>query len=147
MSSRHADLDRVFADSSGFHALANPRDRQHLVAQRLFRRLNQRSSHLYTTRYVLAETHALILARTRNRVLALESLLEIESSRGTTLVPVLDEDEQRARAILRQYDDKLFSLTDAVSFAVMQRLRLRVAFTFDDDFAQAGFTDLRQLLA
>jgi predicted nucleic acid-binding protein len=37
-------------------------------------------------------------------------------------------------------------LTDAISFAVMRRLRLPVAFTFDDDFAQAGFGDLRQIL-
>jgi predicted nucleic acid-binding protein len=40
----------------------------------------------------------------------------------------------------------LLSLTDAVSFAAMQRLRLRVAFTFNDKIAQAGLGDLRQIL-
>ena len=98
----HGDLERVFADSSGFHALANPRDGQHEAAMRLFRQLNARSSQLYTTRYVLAETHALLIARTRNQKLALDTLTEIESSSGTTLVPVLDEDERNARGILRR---------------------------------------------
>jgi len=34
------------------------------------------------------------------------------------------------------------SLTDAASFAVMERLRLPAAFTFDRHFAQYGFTVL-----
>ena len=48
----------------------------------------------------------------------------------------------RAREIIRQYEDKSFSLTDATSFAVMERLRISYAFTFDRNFAQYGFTIL-----
>ncbi len=43
---------------------------------------------------------------------------------------------------LYQYDDKDFSLTDATSFAVMERIRVPYAFTFDRHFAQYGFTVL-----
>ena len=42
------------------------------------------------------------------------------------------------RAILDRYADKDFSLTDAINFAVMDRLRLRTAFAFDRHFAQYG---------
>jgi len=51
-------------------------------------------------------------------------------------------DEERAQQILFQYTDKDFSFADAISFAVMERLDIRRAFTFDRDFAQYGFTVL-----
>jgi uncharacterized protein len=50
--------------------------------------------------------------------------------------------DRRATAIIRQYDDKAFSFTDAASFAVMQRLGIRHAFTFDRHFQQFGFSVL-----
>ena len=46
--------------------------------------------------------------------------------------------EDRAWAIIEQFDDKDFTLADATSFAVMERLRIGAAFTFDSDFAQYG---------
>jgi len=61
----------------------------------------------------------------------------------TSIVRVSEVDEVTARAILRQYSDKDFSLTDALSFAVMQRLRIDEAFSFDADFAQFGLRVLR----
>ena len=48
-------------------------------------------------------------------------------------------DERRALAILRQYQDKMFSFTDATSFAVMERLNTQHAFSFDADFRQYGW--------
>jgi uncharacterized protein len=55
---------------------------------------------------------------------------------------VTSADVQRAKAIIYQYDDKDFSLTDATSFAVMERIRVPAVFTFDRHFAQYGFTIL-----
>lgn len=60
----------------------------------------------------------------------------------TTVVRVSAADERRAQYILTQYTDKTFSYTNATSFAVMERLHIRQAFTFDDDFSQYGLLRL-----
>jgi len=97
-------------------------------------------AHLFTTNFIIAETHALLLAR-RGRAIASRGLGEIDNS-TTTVVRISSRDERRAREIIRRYDDKDFSLTDAASFAVMERLRIPHAFTLDRHFAQYGFTVL-----
>jgi predicted nucleic acid-binding protein len=51
---------------------------------------------------------------------------------------VSEADEIQARAIVEQYDDKDFSLTDATCFAIMQRLAIPRAFTLDRNFSQYG---------
>src|SRR5262249_28026263 len=95
---------------------------------------------LFSTSFVLAETHALLLNRL-GRSIATRFLRDMEQS-ATTLVWIGQRDVQRAKAIIYQYDDKDFSLTDAVSFAVMERLRIPSVFTFDHHFAQYGLTVL-----
>lgn len=40
---------------------------------------------------------------------------------------------------MAQYDDKRLSLTDCVSFEVMDQLGLSTAFTFDRDFRDCGY--------
>ncbi len=132
----------IFVDSSGYVAAALVRDDHHAQAESILRRLAQARTPLVTTRYVLAETHALVLVRRRNPQEALAVISTIEQSALTTLVPVTDADERQARAILRRYGDKLFSLTDATSFAVMERLGISIAVTLDRDFVQYGFTRL-----
>jgi predicted nucleic acid-binding protein len=84
--------------------------------------------------------HALILS-VFGRTQAAQFLKDMQESH-TVMVRVRASDEARAQQILLQYDDKDFSLADAISFAVMERLDIRLAFTFDRDFAQYGFTVL-----
>ena len=96
---------------------------------------------LLTTNFVVAETHALILSRHSQRA-ATEFLRDMSE----TSIPVLRaqaNDEERAREIIFRYDDKRFSLTDAISFAVMERLGMQRAFTFDRNFSQYGFEVLQ----
>jgi predicted nucleic acid-binding protein len=132
---------RVLIDTSAFFALAAPRDADHPAALAIQQRLITERFRLYTTNLVLAETHALLLTRL-GRTIALRTLQRIDHS-TTTIVRISARDETRAREIIRQYDDKDFSLTDATSFAVMERLRIPYAFTFDRNFTQYGLTVLR----
>ena len=47
--------------------------------------------------------------------------------------------ELEAEAILDRFSDQDFSLTDAVSFALMRQRDINEAFAFDQHFAIAGF--------
>ena len=51
-------------------------------------------------------------------------------------------DEERAKEIVFRFGDKDFSLADTISFVVTERLQIHQAFTFDQHFAQYGFSVL-----
>lgn len=64
-------------------------------------------------------------------------------SRGLAkIIPVSTADEQAAWLIFLRCHDHQFSFVDCTSFAVMQRLRLDVAITLDDDFRSFGLESL-----
>ena len=130
----------VFVDSSGFLAGANSNDAFHEEAQAVRRRTTNERWITYTTNFVVAEAHALFISRLGQRH-ATEFLRQIRQS-NTSIVRVSIEDEERADAIVFGYRDKVFSFTDATSFAVMERLGIPYAFAFDRNFAQYGFTAL-----
>lgn len=133
-------LGRVLIDTSAYYALADPRDANHAAAVAIIQHVSTVPTRLFTTNIILAETHALLLAR-RGRVVAWRALQEIDRS-ATTRMRISPADEQLARAVIAQYDDNDFALTDASSFAVMERLRIAEAFSFDRHFAQYGFPAL-----
>lgn len=131
---------QAFTDTGAYFALGVVQDGRHRDARAISQQLIRDRWRLTTTNFILAETHALYLNRVGRRA-ALRALAEIERS-DTTIVRVTPADERRARAIIAQYDDKDFTLTDATSFAVMERLGITYAFTFDRNFTQFGFTML-----
>lgn len=131
---------RAFIDTSAFYALADARDDNHNAARAIQDLLTTERWRLLTTNFVLAETHALTLSRLGRNVAA-QVLRQIDLS-PTMVVRATQADEQEARAILSTYDDKNFSLADAISFAIMKRMDINVAFTFDHNFTQYGLTAL-----
>jgi uncharacterized protein len=128
---------RVLIDTSAFYALSDATEHGHVHAQAISRRLVAERWRIFTTNFVVAEAHALHLSR-GNRAVALTFLERLQGSQ-TLVVRVSARDERRAVEIIRRYDDKDFSFTDAASFAVMERLRIGWAFSFDRDFMQYGF--------
>lgn len=127
---------QVFVDTSAFFAISNRRESSHESATATLRQLIQARSRLVTTNFIVAELHALLLAR-GNRTVALAAL-ELYDDEAITIVRVSEADETEARAIIEQYDDKDFSLTDATCFAIMRRLGIQRAFTLDRNFSQYG---------
>lgn len=131
-------MKRVFVDTSGFFAHIVRDDDNHEPAQELFARAEQERWRLFTTVAVVFETHALLLHRARpGREIALGFLDKLATDQYQ-VVRFRRVDEQRAIAIIRSHRDKKYSLCDAHSFAVMERLRVASAITFDHDFRTYG---------
>lgn len=133
----HAISDRVLVDTSAFFALISTSDAHHRQAVEASKQMRRQP---FTTNFVVAETHALCLRRL-GRSAALRFLSDV-NDRSATIVRVSEEDEHRALEIIVSRAEKDYSLTDATSFAVMERLGIPTAFTFDRHFAQFGFVVL-----
>lgn len=130
-------VHRIFMDSSAYLALVSLYDTFHQEARAYLTYLTDHRWRTFTTNFVVAETHALFIARLGSQD-ATAFLRQMEQT-ATTVIRVSLRDERRAREIVYRYTDKSFSFTDALSFAVMERLHIREAFTFDGHFRQFGF--------
>lgn len=131
---------RCFLDTSAYFALFNKSDERHGDASEIADLIAAERLASCTTNAVVFESHGLFLSRLVAD--AARAFLQNMESSPTTIVRVRAADENRARQIIFQYTDKDFSYTDALSFAVMERLRISRAFTFDRHFEQYGFTPL-----
>ena len=69
---------------------------------------------------------------------AVEELDKILSSKLLVIEPVSKADWDKAIRYFRKYHDQI-DLTDCLSFAIMERLDLNTALTFDNDFKTHGF--------
>ncbi len=130
----------VFADAYYWFALVNPDDEAHDEACTLSQSL---SEPVVTTPWVLTEVGD-GLHEPANRPTFLRLMAAIAGDSQTTVIPAEQKWFDRGVALFGARLDKKWSLTDCISFAVMQELGLTDALTGDRDFAQAGF---RMLMA
>jgi predicted nucleic acid-binding protein len=126
----------VFVDTSGFYAVLDANDPFHPIARNSFERAEQERWRLVTTNYVVHETWALL----QNRLgwAAVDDFLDVM----LPLCEVVFVDEplygEAAQACRKSHRRKL-SLTDCLSFAVMQQLQLTEAIVQDEHFLEKGF--------
>jgi hypothetical protein len=131
----------VFVDTSAWYPIV---DRSHPDHSRLATLLVNRvrdGDTLVTTNLVLAEAHALVMRRIDRRV----ARAFLAGARAAPNVVVHSTAELEAVAEARwltRFDDQDFSLTDAVSFAVMAERGMTEALTLDKHFPVAGFVPL-----
>lgn len=123
----------VFVDTSVWFAAANIRDRYNARAKQL---LADMGAPLLTD-HILVETWRLLNSRVHRR--AAESFW-LGIRRGSAeLEKVTAADLETAWAIGEAFADQDFSIVDRTSFAVMERLGIMRAASFDDDFAVYRF--------
>lgn len=131
----------IFIDSSVFYARTAGDDEHHEEADDFFSSIG---SPRLTTTAVMYETHALMLriSRVAASAHAARRFLEEIDAGLARVVHVTREDHRRAVALVHEHQDKSYSLCDAVSFVVMERLRIRRAASFDRHFRQFGRFDV-----
>jgi predicted nucleic acid-binding protein len=134
----HAPV-RVFVDTSAWLALVAARDAHHREAAAAFERLVERRVPLVTTNLVVAELHRLLLYRAGIQA-ARGVVRRVDKIERLTVYFPGRDDHDAAGAWLERFPDQRITYTDAVSFVVMTAARCTNVFTFDHDFAVAGFS-------
>jgi predicted nucleic acid-binding protein len=128
----------VFLDTSGWIAILNSVDSQHLIAQDTWRELANRGCRFVVTDWIIAETgNGLSRSLMRGRfVEVVQQMLEAPS---VEIVAICDDLLRRALAEYAKFADKSWGLVDCASFIVMRERGITEAFTCDRHFDQAGF--------
>lgn len=133
----------LFVDTAGWGHLVDSTQKYHPLAATIYRSARQEGRKLITTNYVIIELVALLtspLRIPRSSIIAF-----IEGLKTSPYVEVVHIDaalDQEAWQLLRQRQDKDWSLVDCASFVIMQQLNLREALTTDHHFEQANFVCL-----
>ena len=130
--------EACFVDTFALLAMLNPSDTRHREAMAWF---DASRRPLVITEWVLTElADGLSAARTRGAAVAVERRLRADSR-----VTVIESSADLFRRGLELYadrPDKNWSLTDCISFVVMEDHQIAEALTADHHFEQAGFVAL-----
>ena len=126
----------VFADTSALFALLVRDDYMHVRAKANFEHFVQNDTLILTSSYVLLETLTLLQRR-----VSLEAAWDFNRK----ILPVLDvvwaDAAWHSRAVQRLHTERArsLSLTDCLSFEIMEAREITMAFTFDRHFTERGF--------
>lgn len=96
-------------------------------------RLRSEKSRLWTGLHIIQEFWFLVASRA-GRDLADSALNSVFDS-GTKLYEFNAKDVRSALSLADKYPDQSFSITDRISFAMLERLERNQVWTYDRDFA------------
>ena len=132
-------MNKVFLDTSYILALELANDRNHIKTKKHWQQLGKNLPQIVTTTYIFDEIVTYFNSRNHHakEVLVGNSLLQ------SAFMEIIYVDRQLFDAgwqYFQKYQDKQYSLTDCISFIVMNRENITLAFSLDKHFSQAGFT-------
>ncbi len=138
----------IFVDTAGWACLLLSGDVHNKLAAHYYSsayREAQRSKFptIVTSNYVLSELVAVITSRKIElRQSAIKFVNILQSEVHVTVIHIDKDTDQLGWDKLKMYTDKHWSLVDATSFILMERLMIKNALTTDVHFDQAGFERL-----
>ena len=130
-------MNAVFADTFFYLALLDDTEPDHgrALAESKISRL------IVTTEFVLLELGN-ACARAEDHADFLALVAGMRASPRVKIIPLASELFNRGLARMRERNDKDWSLTDCISFVVMEDEGIHEALTGDQHFEQAGFKAL-----
>ena len=131
-------MRQVLLDTGYVLALELANDQNHRTVTDHWRRFAGSLPALVTTSYVFDEIVTFFNSRGHHEK-AVEVGDNLLQSTAVDMIHVDEELLQHGWRYLVRHQDKRYSLTDCVSFALMERLGIAVAFAVDHHFEQAGF--------
>jgi predicted nucleic acid-binding protein len=132
-------MNSVFVDTGYLLALEIANDQHHQAAVQHWQQIVTTLPPLMTTSYVFDEVVTFFNSR-GHHAKAVQVGNDLLRSASLQLIHVDEGLFYEGWTYLQQHQDKDYSLTDCISFVVMQRLSISTAFAFDRHFVQAGFT-------
>ncbi len=130
-----------FVDTSAWYPILVKAHPDHAGLAAALRGLISRRRRLVTTNLVVAESHVLLLRRVGHRV-ALAFARTVGEAPNLVVRSSEELEETAVHDWLARYADQGFSLTDAVSFALMVERGIEEALSLDNHFLVAGFRNL-----
>jgi uncharacterized protein len=130
-----------FLDTSYIIALEIADDQNHIAALQHWQSLRGTVPQLITTSYVFDEIVTFFNSRNRHSK-AVEIGTQLLESPSVEVIPVDETLFFQGWKFFQKYTDKSYSLTDSISFLIMEQRQLTQALTFDKHFVQAGFVKL-----
>ena len=134
-------MNEVFLDTSFAIALSVRSDQYHQSAVDVSARLQQNGTVLVTTRAIVLEIGN-SLSRQAYRQSAVNILSSLEADPNVEIVSLSETLYLQALELFSKRPDKEWSLTDCISFVIMDQRGLKDALTADLQFQQAGFQPL-----
>lgn len=131
-------MNEYFIDTSYLLALELANDQNHHQAKRHWQQLTVKLPPLVTTSYVFDEVVTYFNSRGHHQK-AVEIGSRLLHSPSVEFIQVDEELFYASWDYFQQYQDKRYSLTDCVSFVVMEQRSIQTALSFDQHFTQAGF--------
>lgn len=131
-------MKTVFVDTFYFIAALSPDDVAHELAIHF---ASEFAGPMLTTAWVLIEV-ADGMAAPVNRPVFIQLLAELRADPQFTILPPGEELFEKGLELYAHRLDKGWSLTDCISFVVMERAGITDALTGDHHFEQAGFRAL-----
>ena len=129
---------KVFVDTSAWLALNDKSDQYHHKALSKSSEIKEQKIGLVTSEYIFDESIILIRYRISHQA-AVDFGDSLLASCIIEIIDITDADRWRAWTLFKRYGDKELSFTDCTSFALMERMKLKKAFTFDEHFKKVGF--------